>query len=159
MNYQSEISRLWRKVKTLERCKASCSSVDSSGWWETFDVTYEDFATASNTNTIVLRELATDEMVFRAVVMPTEEFAGGGITAYTIALGNSAVTNNLYQSATSAFTGITVNTANNHTIAPTRILAASSNITATATTASVMELLNAATTGAATVFVQIAKFR
>lgn len=150
---QDDLRAIWREINNLKRCKMSCGT--SVGKWEKYTITFSDFAIGATSNTINLRELGTDEMVLRSVIVPRVAFSGGAISAYTISIGNSALGVAIYQSPTSVFTGVTVNAGNNSTINNTRLLAASSYITArsTSTTAN----LDAATQGVADIYFQIAQ--
>ncbi len=124
--------------------------------WVKITKTYADFATAGLTRTISIFSVdAGDKAYLHDVyIVPTTEFSGGLIAAYTISIGTST-NNTKFLLASNIFTGNTTATSL-HTLQP-RIVDAESNgqFDITATAISTVGNLDAATAGSVDIYLLI----
>lgn len=75
--------------------------------WVAKRLTYLDFATAGTTNPVLAFEVPAHTVIHDALLEVETDFAGGGITAYTAALGISGGDVDAFIEETSVFTGAT----------------------------------------------------
>lgn len=123
--------------------------------WQRFTVASTDFATAATTNTKTIYALPARSVIHAAVIKHSVAFLGGAITAYTISVGISG-TPTKYTPALNVFvaasnTGFAQSATGLNSV---ENMGASTNILATAT--STTANLNAATQGAAEIWLLVA---
>lgn len=116
--------------------------------------TYSTFATAATTNTVALFQLPSAAIIHGVKIVPTTAFTGGGISAYTVSVGDGT-TPTLYASAFNVFQAPGANVYQLSSDFGGESLIAATQIYATATSTGAN--LNAATAGSVSIFAYLSR--